>query len=153
MQRVAYEALGNERGAVVAIDPRTGGVIAIASAPSFDPNLFVSGISSAAYAALRDSPARPLLNRTMQGQYPPGSTMKPMYGLAGLYYGVNTPQSAVSDPGCYRLGGRGRKYRDWKKWGHGWSVERVTGHYANPATSISTTWRTASASSACTISR
>ena len=123
VQRVAYEALGNELGAVVAIDPRTGGVIAIASAPSFDPNLFVSGISSAAYAALRDSPARPLLNRTMQGQYPPGSTMKPMYALAGLYYGVNTPQSAVRDPGFYRLGGRGRKYRDWKKWGHGWSVD------------------------------
>lgn len=123
VQRVAYEALGSELGAVVAIDPRTGGVIAIASAPSFDPNLFVSGISSADYAALRDSPARPLLNRTMQGQYPPGSTVKPMYALAGLYYGINTPQSAVRDPGFYRLGGRGRKYRDWKKWGHGWSVD------------------------------
>ncbi|MBK9469490.1 MAG: penicillin-binding protein 2 [Gammaproteobacteria bacterium] len=123
VQRAAYAALGGELGAVVAVAPRTGGVIAIASAPSFDPNLFVSGISSADYAALRDSPARPLLNRTMQGQYPPGSTVKPMFALAGLYYGINTPQSAVRDPGWYRLGGRGRKYRDWKKWGHGWSVD------------------------------
>ena len=122
VQRVAYEALGEERGAVVAIDPRTGGVIAIASAPSFDPNPFVSGIGSLAYGALRDSPDHPLLNRTMQGQYPPGSTVKPMYALAGLYYGVNTPESAVSDPGWYRLGGGGRKYRDWKKWGHGGAV-------------------------------
>lgn len=73
--------------------------------PSFDPNPFVSGIGSLAYGALRDSPDHPLLNRTMQGQYPPGSTVKPMYALAGLYYGVNTPESAVSDPGWYRLGG------------------------------------------------
>jgi len=123
VQRVAYEALGAERGAVVAVDPRDGGVIAIASAPSFDPNLFVSGISGTDYAALRDSPDRPLLNRTMQGQYPPGSTVKPMFGLAGLHYGINTPERAVRDPGWYQLGGVGRRYRDWKKWGHGWSVD------------------------------
>jgi len=121
-QRVAYESLGAERGAVVALDPRTGGVIAIASAPSFDPNLFVSGISSKDYGALRDSPDRPLFNRTMQGQYPPGSTVKPMYALAGLHYGVTTPQTAVRDPGWYQLGGAGRRYRDWKKWGHGGAV-------------------------------
>lgn len=123
VQQAAYEALGDERGAVVAIDPRDGAVIAIASAPSFDPNPFVSGIGVAEYAQLRDSPDRPLLNRTMQGQYPPGSTLKPMYALAGLHYGVNTPASSVRDPGWYQLNGKGRRYRDWKKWGHGGSVD------------------------------
>jgi penicillin-binding protein 2 len=122
VQRVAYEALAGQRGAVVAIDPKTGGVIAIASAPSFDPNLFVTGISFRDYAVLRDSLDRPLLNRTMQGLYPPGSTVKPMYALGGLVYGINTPESAVSDPGFYRLNGRGRRFRDWKKSGHGGAV-------------------------------
>ena len=123
VQRIAYEALGEERGAVVAIDPRNGAVIAIASAPSFDPNPFVSGIGVADYARLRDSADRPLLNRTMQGLYPPGSTVKPMFALAGLHYGVNTPERTVRDPGWYQLNGRGRRYRDWKKWGHGWAVD------------------------------
>lgn len=123
VQRVAQEALGAERGAVVAIDPQTGGVIALASSPSFDPNPFVSGISGPAYALLRDSPDHPLINRAIQGLYPPGSTVKPMYALAGLYYGVSTPTSAVPDPGWYQLGGVGRRYRDWKKWGHGGAVD------------------------------
>lgn len=123
VQRVAYEALGAERGAVVAMDPRDGAVIAIVSTPSFDPNLFVLGISVADYAQLRDSPDHPLLNRTMQGQYPPGSTVKPMYALGGLHYGINTPERSVRDPGWYRLNGQGRQYRDWKKWGHGWAVD------------------------------
>lgn len=122
VQRVAQEALGEERGSVVAIDPQTGGVIALASSPSFDPNPFVSGISGPAYAALRDSPDHPLINRAIQGLYPPGSTIKPMYALAGLFYGVSTPTSAVPDPGWYQLGGVGRRYRDWKKWGHGGAV-------------------------------
>lgn len=126
VQRVAYEALGAELGAVVALDPRNGAVIAIASAPSFDPNPFVSGIGVADYARLRDSPDRPLLNRTMQGQYPPGSTVKPMFALAGLHYGINTPERSVRDPGWYRLNGQGRRYRDWKKWGHGWAVDLRT---------------------------
>ena len=122
VQRVAQQALGAERGAVVAIDPQTGGVIALASSPSFDPNPFVSGISGPAYAVLRDSPDHPLINRAIQGLYPPGSTVKPMYALAGLYYGISTPTSAVPDPGWYQLGGVGRRYRDWKKWGHGGAV-------------------------------
>ena len=122
VQRVAQEALGAERGAVVAIDPQTGGVIALASSPSFDPNPFVSGIGSRAYAELRDSPDHPLINRAIQGLYPPGSTVKPMYALAGLFYGVSTPTSAVSDPGWYQLGGVGRRYRDWKRGGHGGAV-------------------------------
>ena len=122
VQRVAQQALGAERGAIVAIDPQTGGVIALASSPSFDPNPFVSGISGPAYAVLRDSPDHPLINRAIQGLYPPGSTVKPMYALAGLYYGISTPTSAVPDPGWYQLGGVGRRYRDWKKWGHGGAV-------------------------------
>ena len=125
-QMAAFEALEGERGAVVAIDPSTGGVLAIVSTPSFDANLFVSGISTKDYTALRDSPDRPLLNRTMQGQYPPGSTVKPMYALSGLYYGITTPQWSVYDPGWYRLNGKGRRYRDWKKWGHGSGVDLYT---------------------------
>lgn len=123
VQRVAMEALEGKRGAVVAIDPQTGGVIALASAPGFDPNPFVSGIGVAAYAALRDSPDHPLINRAIQGLYPPGSTVKPMYALAGLHYALVTPETAVSDPGWYRLGGTGRRFRDWKKWGHGGAVD------------------------------
>ncbi len=122
VQRVAQQGLGSDRGAVAAIDPQTGGVIALASSPSFDPNPFVSGISGPAYALLRDSPDHPLINRAIQGLYPPGSTVKPMYALAGLFYGVSTPASSVPDPGWYQLGGVGRRYRDWKKWGHGGAV-------------------------------
>jgi penicillin-binding protein 2 len=113
LQRVAYEALGDQRGAVVALDPRTGGVLALVSKPGFDGNLFVNGISSQAYSALRDSPDVPLLNRAVQGQYPPGSTVKPMLGLVGLEAGLVTPDFAVPDPGWYRIPGDARRYRDW----------------------------------------
>lgn len=113
LQRVAYEALGDQRGAVVALDPRTGGVLALVSKPGFDGNLFVNGISSQAYGALRDSPDVPLLNRAVQGQYPPGSTVKPMLGLVGLEAGLVTPDFAVPDPGWYRIPGDARRYRDW----------------------------------------
>jgi len=113
LQRVAYEALGEQRGAVVALDPRNGGVLALVSKPGFDGNLFVNGISSARYAALRDSPDTPLLNRTVQGQYPPGSTVKPMLALAGLELGLITPETTVPDPGWYRIPGDSRRYRDW----------------------------------------
>jgi penicillin-binding protein 2 len=113
LQRVAYEALGEQRGAVVALDPRNGGVLALVSKPGFDGNLFVNGISSARYAALRDSPDTPLLNRAVQGQYPPGSTVKPMLALAGLELGLITPETTVPDPGWYRIPGDSRRYRDW----------------------------------------
>ena len=113
LQRVAYEALGEQRGAVVALDPRNGGVLALVSKPGFDGNLFVNGISSARYAALRDSPDTPLLNRTVQGQYPPGSTVKPMLALAGLELGLITPETTVPDPGWYSIPGDSRRYRDW----------------------------------------
>ncbi len=113
VQQAAFEALGDRRGAVVAIDPRSGGVLALVSTPGFDTNLFVNGISSRDYGALRDSPDVPLFNRAVQGQYPPGSTVKPMMGLAGLQAGLVTPQTTVPDPGWYRLPGDSRRYRDW----------------------------------------
>ncbi|MHA7814852.1 MAG: penicillin-binding protein 2 [Pseudohaliea sp.] len=113
LQRVATEALGDQRGAVVAMDPATGGVLALVSTPAFDGNLFVNGISSRDYGALRDSPDVPLFNRAVQGQYPPGSTIKPLMGIAGLESGLVTPESTVPDPGWYRLPGDTRRYRDW----------------------------------------
>ncbi len=113
VQRVAHDALGEERGAVVAMDPKTGGVIAIVSTPAYDTNLFVSGISSKDYSRLRDSIDLPLFNRSLQGQYPPASTIKPMLGLAGLDYAVITDESVVADPGWYKLPNDDRKYRDW----------------------------------------
>jgi penicillin-binding protein 2 len=127
VQKVAFEALGDERGSVVAIDPRNGGIIAMVSTPSFDPNLFVGGISSKNYNKLRDSIDLPLFNRSLQGQYPPASTVKPLYGLAGLHYGLVTAQTRVADPGWYKLPNDDRLYRDWtwqkKKSGHGVSVD------------------------------
>jgi len=113
LQRVAYQAMGDQRGAVVAIDPRTGGVLALVSTPGFDTNLFVNGISTANYSALRDSPDVPLFNRAIQGQYPPGSTIKPMMAMAGLESGLFTPDTSVPDPGWYSLPGDSRRYRDW----------------------------------------
>ncbi|TDG12517.1 penicillin-binding protein 2 [Seongchinamella unica] len=113
VQKAAYEALGDRRGAVVAIDPVTGGVLALVSTPGFDSNLFVNGISTRDYSALRDSPDVPLFNRAIQGQYPPGSTIKPMMGIAGLESGLVTPETTVPDPGWYRLPGDSHRYRDW----------------------------------------
>jgi penicillin-binding protein 2 len=113
VQRAAIDALGDRRGAVVAIDPLTGGVLALVSTPGFDTNLFVNGISTANYSALRDSPDVPLYNRAVQGTYPPGSTIKPFMAMAGLASGLVTPASTVPDPGWYKLPGDSRKYRDW----------------------------------------
>lgn len=119
LQMAAAQALGGARGAVVAIDVATGGVLSLVSAPSFDANLFVTGISYNDYKALSESPDLPLFNRAIQGQYPPGSTLKPMIGLGGLETGVTTPQWQIRDPGFYQLENDTRRYRDWKKWGHG----------------------------------
>ncbi len=113
LQRVAAKALGDIRGAVVAIDPQSGGVIAAVSNPTYDPNKFVNGISFDDYAALRESRDAPLLNRVIQGQYPPASTVKPLLGLAGLNRGVIDIDTLVADPGYYTLPGDDRRYRDW----------------------------------------
>ncbi|AZZ90533.1 penicillin-binding protein 2 [Hahella sp. KA22] len=120
LQRAAIEALDGRRGAVVAIEPSTGGILALVSTPSFDPNLFVTGIDSATYKALQDSPDIPLFNRALRGQYPPGSTIKPFLGLAGLDTETINVNSRVWDPGWYQLKNDDRKYRDWKRSGHGW---------------------------------
>ncbi|MEL0152801.1 MAG: penicillin-binding protein 2, partial [Halieaceae bacterium] len=113
LQRVAAEALGDMRGAVVAIDTQSGGVLAAFSNPGYDPNKFVNGISFGDYALLRDSRDAPLLNRVIQGQYPPASTVKPMLGLAGLNRGVVAIDTLIADPGYYTLPGDDRRYRDW----------------------------------------
>ena len=113
LQQAALDALGDRRGAVVAIDPRTGGVLALVSTPGFDTNLFVNGISSSDYSALRDSLDVPLFNRAIQGSYPPGSTIKPFMAMAGLESGLVTPEYTVPDPGWYRLPGDSHRYRDW----------------------------------------
>lgn len=123
MQQVGAEALAGERGAVVAIDIKTGGVLALVSAPSFDSNLFVTGISFKDYRELNESKDLPLFNRTIQGQYPPGSTLKPMLGVGALQSGVVTPEWTIRDPGWYQLENDERFYRDWKKWGHGKHVD------------------------------
>ena len=119
LQRAATEALGDNRGAVVAIDPRTGGVLALVSKPSFDPNPFVEGIGTADYHALLYSPDKPLYNRAVRGQYPPGSTVKPFVGFAGLAAGVTNARKTTYCPGYYRLPGQSHSYRCWRRGGHG----------------------------------
>ena len=120
LQEAAEEALGGRRGAVIAIEPASGGVLAMVSQPSFDPNPFVTGIGFKAYAELRDSIDRPLYNRVLRGLYPPGSTVKPQVALAGLDAGVITQSSRVWDPGFFQLPGNSHKYRNWNRSGDGW---------------------------------
>ena len=119
LQRTAETALGEENGAIVALDPATGAVLAMASNPEFDPNLFAHGIGLETYRNLQRSPDRPLFNRAVKGQYPPGSTIKPFVGLAGLERGIDYARGESWCPGWFRLPGRKRRFRDWKKYGHG----------------------------------
>ncbi|MBL4744119.1 MAG: penicillin-binding protein 2 [Cycloclasticus sp.] len=119
LQKVAYDALGDHTGTVVAIDTRTGAVRALVSKPGFNANLFAQGINQTSYTALRTSKKRPLFNRVTHGQYPPGSTLKPFLGLAGLEYETIKPNQRIMCPGFYQLPKREHKYRDWKRGGHG----------------------------------
>jgi penicillin-binding protein 2 len=119
LQQIAVNALGGYRGSVVAIDIETGGVLAIVSTPSYDPNLFVTGISYKNYDALRNSSDIPLFDRALQGRYPPASTIKPMMGLGGLSENVISRSYKIFDPGFYQLEGEERLWRDWKRTGHG----------------------------------
>ncbi len=119
LQKLGTELLGTRRGSIVAIEPKTGGVLAFVSRPGFDPNLFVTGISQKNYSALRDSPDQPLFNRSIQGRYPPGSTIKQFVGLAGLEHKKAFWWKKISDPGWYKLENEERLYRDWKREGHG----------------------------------
>ncbi len=117
VQEVAEAALVGKRGSIVALDPRTGDVIALASTPGFDPNDFVRGLSVAQYGALQNDIDKPLLNRALRGAYPPGSTVKPLYALAAQVYGIMTPQQTEFCPGFFTLRGSSNKYRDDKKHG------------------------------------
>ncbi|ENU30480.1 penicillin-binding protein 2 [Acinetobacter sp. CIP-A165] len=119
LQTIASEQLAGRRGAIVAMDPRTGEILALVSSPSFNPNLFVTGISFKDYGELRDNLDQPLFNRAVQGVYPPGSTIKPMFGLGGIHYGLVDWNTAISDPGYFSLPGDSHRFRDHKKSGHG----------------------------------
>ncbi|MEQ1440202.1 penicillin-binding protein 2 [Fontimonas sp. SYSU GA230001] len=120
VQLVAEQALGDLTGSVVALDPRNGEVIALVSKPGYDPQPFVEGIDAASYKALLDDPGRPLFNRALQGTYPPGSTIKPAMALAGLEFGAVDPDHREFCRGEMTLPGSSRKYRCWKRTGHGW---------------------------------
>ena len=119
LQIAAAEAFGTQSGAAVAIDPANGEVLAMVSIPSFDPNLYVNGISKTAYQALIGDPARPTFHRALSGSYPPGSTFKPFVAMAGLELGLRTPSDTVLSTGIFYLPGAKRGYRDWKVGGHG----------------------------------
>jgi len=120
LQQAAETAFGTHRGAMVALDPSTGEVLAFVSKPGFDPNLFVDGIDPASWDALNDSPDKPLLNRPLRGAYPPGSTIKPFLALSALTSGKRTATQVIFDPGYYQLAGSTHRFRDDKPEGHGY---------------------------------
>jgi len=119
LQRIASHAFKNHSGAVVAIEIATGDILTMLSYPGFDPNPFSSGISTTAYNALQHSDQKPLFDRALRGQYPPGSTLKPFIGLAGLQFGLTQINTTLFCPGYYQLPNVSHRYRDWKTWGHG----------------------------------
>jgi penicillin-binding protein 2 len=117
LQRIAEQAFGNRKGSLVAIEPGSGGVLALVSMPNYDPNLFVDGIDSQSWRELNESPDKPLVNRAITGAYPPGSTFKPFMAMAALTLGKRTPEQAINDAGGFNFGGH--FFRDDKKGGHG----------------------------------
>lgn len=119
LQEIAEQSFGNYRGALVAIDPNNGEVLAFVSKPGYDPNPFIDGIDTQSWDELNNSPDVPLNNRALRGQYPPGSTIKPFMALAGLNFHTRAPEQTINDPGAYYLPGSSRQYRDWKAGGHG----------------------------------
>jgi len=125
LQQVAHQAFEDERGALVAIDIKTGGILSMVSAPSYDPNLFVSGISQKDYNQLLSSPDQPLFDRAIRGQYPPGSTIKPLFGLIGLHSETIDLDYSIEDPGYFFMEGIERPWRDHnsKRGGHGSGVD------------------------------
>lgn len=118
LQAAAEAAMAGRRGAIVAIEPKTGDVLAMVSTPTYDPNLFVVGIDTKTYAELQSSPDEPLFNRALRGRYPPGSTIKPFVALAGLEYNKVTEDTQIFCPGWYSLRNDSHRYRDWKRGGH-----------------------------------
>lgn len=119
LQLYIEKLLEGRRAAVVAINPNNGEVLALVSSPSYDPNLFVDGITSKQYKALLDDPNKPLFNRAMLGSYPPASTVKPFIAASALSEGVISPKTVIYDPGYWILPGTTKRYRDWLRWGHG----------------------------------
>ncbi len=119
LQQTAVEALKDKRGAIVALDPNNGDILAYVSSPSYDPNPFVNGIDIKSYQTLLESKGKPLINRVLQGKYPPGSTIKPFLGIAALAYQVREAADEIWCKGWYSLKGSSHRYRDWKKQGHG----------------------------------
>jgi penicillin-binding protein 2 len=117
LQKLVEEWFGERKGALVAIDPKTGEIIAFVSKPTFDPNLFVDGIDTQSWAALNDDPNKPMLNRPLRGAYPPGSTYKPFMAMAALETGARTPEFTIFDPGYFALGSH--RFRDSRPSGHG----------------------------------
>jgi penicillin-binding protein 2 len=117
LQQITEKAFGDRRGALVAIEPSTGGILALVSTPTYDPNLFVDGIRTDDWDLLNNSPDKPMVNRALNGAYPPGSTFKPFMALAALEVGKRTPSQTISDPGFFNFGGH--HFRDDKKGGHG----------------------------------
>jgi len=117
LQRIAEQAFGDRKGALVAIEPATGGILALVAMPNYDPNLFVDGIDTQNWRELNESPDKPMVNRALNGAYPPGSTFKPFMALGALTVGKRRPEQLISDPGFYNFGGH--TFRDDKKGGHG----------------------------------
>ena len=117
LQQITEQAFGDRKGALVAIEPSTGGILALVSNPTYDPNLFVDGITPENWKELNDHPSKPMVNRAINGAYPPGSTFKPFMALAALEMGKRTPNQAISDPGYFNFGNH--QFRDDKKGGHG----------------------------------
>jgi penicillin-binding protein 2 len=119
LQQAAERAFGDRRGALVALEPSTGEVLAFVSKPGFDPNLFVDGIDPTSWDQLNDSPDKPMLNRPLRGAYPPGSTIKPFLALGALASGKRSPSQTIFDPGFYQIAGSAHRFRDDKPGGHG----------------------------------
>ncbi len=117
LQRIAELAFGDRKGALVAIEPATGGILALVAVPNYDPNLFVDGIDTQNWKELNESPDKPMVNRALNGAYPPGSTFKPFMALGALTLGKRRPEQLISDPGFFNFGGH--HFRDDKKGGHG----------------------------------
>ncbi|AFP85579.1 penicillin-binding protein 2 [secondary endosymbiont of Heteropsylla cubana] len=120
LQKYIEKLLIGSRAAVVVVDPRDGAIRALVSHPSYDPNLFVDGISNKEYHALLENENRPLINRATQGVYPPASTVKPYISVSALTLGLINKNSSLFDPGWWKLPGSEKRYRDWKRCGHGW---------------------------------
>ncbi|MCL7930049.1 penicillin-binding protein 2 [Halomonas llamarensis] len=119
LQMLAYDLLDGRRGSIVAIEPQSGDILAMVSAPGFDSNQFVTGIDVASYRGLQQDLDLPLFNRAIRGHYPPGSTIKPFLALAALREGTVTPDTTINDPGYFQLPNDSRRYRNWLRWGHG----------------------------------